>query len=136
MSLIFLKDFSGNVFLGKEISRVVSRVAQGALKLVVLGKGREMLQEEDLDKALVAGISCLIPGLSTSLQTLILQSKWICSQWDQIDVPGTLGLCCTLWGWKSVVYVMGKRPTTHSCLENLPVGSGGPRFILQFMFHQ
>lgn len=55
----------------------------------MLDRGREMLQEEQLEKALVADISCLIlPVLPTSLQTLVLQSKLDCSHWDQIDVPG------------------------------------------------
>lgn len=60
MSLSFLKDVSGDTFLGKEISHVVSKKARGALNSIVLDKGREMLQEEELDKRLVAGISCLI----------------------------------------------------------------------------
>lgn len=64
-------------------------VAQGALILIVLDRGREMLQEEQLDKGLVAVISCcILPVLPTSLQALILQSKLDCSHWDQIDVPG------------------------------------------------
>ena len=83
MSLSFLKDVSGNVLWGKEISHVVSRMAQGTLNLIELDKGREMLQEKQLDNGLVTGIFChILPVLLTSLQTLILQSKWDCSHWD------------------------------------------------------
>jgi len=53
---------------------------------------------EELDKGLVAGISCLILALPTSMQTSNLQSQLDCSHWDWIDVPGALGLCCPLRG--------------------------------------
>ena len=37
---------------------------------------------EELDKGLVAGISCLILALPTSMQTSNLQSQLDCSHWD------------------------------------------------------
>lgn len=98
----------------------------------------EMLQEEELDKGLLEGISFLIfQLLPTSLQPPVLHNMLDCRHWDCTDESGGLVFYCPyVWGERGVVFLMKKTPPASSWPEGPSIRNEGPGLTQQLTFQQ